>query len=257
LLKQVLTAGAANLGQGVAIQGAGLVQPGAALKALKAESTRAPQVVLPGQTARFRFRVSNLGSSHEVVHYRVSVLASPRERPDPTVANPVRATPGQSVRSLLPGHSAEEDVAVTVAEDWPGMENALYRINLQASSGADPRAAGDETALLVVRATRRSMTESIRLAAIDLGQAGAEAGAVTRERLAAMVRQVEAARDHTAFKRWNDADRALVAALAAATDLEVLLQSGDSGLAGPAADQLLARLRDLRGQIHRCLAATP
>lgn len=139
LVAQALREGAQDLQLEPNQQGRGRVDALAAWHYLKGQAEESAVGVRPGETARFRFRVTNHGPQDDDIALG---FRSPRL---PAVW--VQLAPRTALRA---GETVELAALVAVPADWAEPENTHYPFWLSATSGVDPYAIAEDIATLTV-----------------------------------------------------------------------------------------------------------
>ncbi len=167
LIRDGLKRTALDLGRGVNASGAGFVRPTEALAYIRRAQAQVQQTVDPGEVAVYDFTLHNQGNVDD--RFRMTQWFDDnglKYHAQPTL-------PGTAVRSgvesrIGSGTSVVARAQVSVPADWAGMEDAVYRFHLQATSLADRNAAAEDMATVKVKATKRSMSEYVHGEVRDL-----------------------------------------------------------------------------------------
>jgi len=131
---------------------------------VKIELTPPSESVKPGQTANYKIEVTNLGNVRD--SFSISLHFDDFDgtyHAFPTAIQLAWTTIDKPTLTMDPGQSDVAKLAITVPQNWAGMEDATYKFTATATCQADPTANASASASLTVQATKRSMAEYVKL----------------------------------------------------------------------------------------------
>ncbi len=255
LIKEGLKKTALDLKQGPNNTGAGFIQPARALDYIKQAMVMIQQEVYPGESAAYDFTLQNEGNVDD--RFRLTGWFDDnglRYQAQPTL-------PGSAIRSgaeskITSGSTAVAKAQVVIPADWAGMEDAVYRFHLQATSAADRTAVDEDRATVKVKATKRSKAEFVKTETADLRVdiRTLQTDAITRDDLLTRTDGVEA-EVNRATQNSSTADQYLRSADTRATDLDNQVQAKlRSGRITEAdAQRLRSRIAEIRQHLDKAL----
>ena len=136
---------------------------------VKIKLTPTSESVKPGQTANYAIEVTNLGNVRD--SFSISLHFSDFDgayRAFPTSIQSAWTTIDKPTLTMDPGQSDVAKLTITVPQNWAGMDDATYKFTATATCQADSTVTANATANLTVVATKRSMTEYVKLELIWL-----------------------------------------------------------------------------------------
>jgi von Willebrand factor type A domain len=117
-----------------------------------------------GNSAGYTINVTNIGSLNDI--YNISLELNNFvgfQRGYPVAIQPSWITFNSAQVTLDPGMSEVRSLAVTVPQNWAGMEDIIYNFNVTAASTTNASIGNTSSAELKVKADKRSMAEYSKL----------------------------------------------------------------------------------------------
>jgi cellobiose-specific phosphotransferase system component IIA len=131
---------------------------------VKIKLTPASVTVKPGQAANYTIEVTNLGNVRD--SFSISLLFDDfggTYKAFPTSIQSAWTTIDKPTLTMDPGQSDVAKLTITVPQNWAGMQDTTYKFTATATCQADPTANASDSANLIVKTTKQSMAEYVKL----------------------------------------------------------------------------------------------
>lgn len=134
------------------------------LHKVKVEIKPALIEVKPGQTATYTINVTNLGNLPDTYNLTITLIDfNGLCEADPTIIQTPWTLLDKTSLTLNPGEWDTTTFTIAVPANWAGMEDATYNFTATATCQEDPTVNASALASLTVKATKRSMSEYVKL----------------------------------------------------------------------------------------------